>query len=187
MSDPYQVFTQTSIGKTLVESLGLPVPTELDRWSEGVPLVDGTVVLGGDGVLGEALTASLDGLGIVSTREPADGEKYKGLVFDATGITTTDDLARLQRFFTPLMRSLADMRPGRRARQATLSSSRAKSGSPSVPSRASPAHSARRSAGAAPPSSCTSPPGPKAPSTRPWRSCSRRSRPTSPVRSSGSG
>ena len=106
MSDPYQVFTQTSIGKTLVESLGLPVPTELDRWSEGVPLVDGTVVVGGDGVLGKALTASLDRLGIV-TGEPADGEKYKGLVFDATGITTTDELAQLQRFFTPLMRSLA--------------------------------------------------------------------------------
>ena len=106
MSDPYQVFTQTSVGKALVNSLGLPVPTELDRWSEGVPLVDGSVVLGGDGVLGAALTASLDGLGIAFTREPADGEKYKGLVFDATGITTTDDLARLQRFFTPLMRSL---------------------------------------------------------------------------------
>ena len=36
-----------------------------------------------------------------------DGQKYKGLVFDATGLTSADQLVALQQFFTPLMRSLA--------------------------------------------------------------------------------
>ena len=133
-------------------------------------------MLGGDGVLGKALTASLDRLGIV-TREPADGEKYKGLVFDATGITTTDDLARLQRFFTPLMRSLATCaravvlgRPPELVKGEERIAQRALEGF----TRSLGKEIGR--GGTAQP--CTSPPEPKAPSTRPWRSCSRRSRPT---------
>jgi 3-oxoacyl-[acyl-carrier protein] reductase len=106
MSDHYQFFTQTSVGKLLVKNLGLPNPVELDRWTEGAPLVDGAVVVGGAGRLGKALTASLDGLGISSTREAVERERYKGLVFDATGVVTTGDLVQVQEFFTPLMRSL---------------------------------------------------------------------------------
>jgi 3-oxoacyl-[acyl-carrier protein] reductase len=106
MSDRYQFFTQTSFGKLLVSNLGLPNPTELDRWADGAPLVDGVVLLGGAGRLEPALTTSLDGLGIASTREVAEGGRFKGLVFDATGITTTEGLVQLQEFFTPLMRRL---------------------------------------------------------------------------------
>ena len=47
MSDRYQGFASTPIGQVFVKNLGLPNPTALERWSEGAPLVDGVVVLGG--------------------------------------------------------------------------------------------------------------------------------------------
>ena len=106
MSDRYQSFTSTPIGKLLVKNLGLPNPVALDRWTEGAPLVDGTVVVGGNGRLDAALTTALDNLGVAFVRETTEGEKYKALVFDATGITDTAGLVALQEFFTPLMRSL---------------------------------------------------------------------------------
>lgn len=106
MSDKYQSFTTTPIGKILVKNLGLPSPVKLDRWKEGAPIVDGIVVVGGNGRLGGAITASLDSLGVAHVSTKTDGEKYKGLVFDATGIKDAGELVALQEFFTPLMRSL---------------------------------------------------------------------------------
>lgn len=107
MSDRYQGFVSTPVGKLLVKNLGLPNPTKLERWSEGSPLVDGTVVLGGAGRFSSVLPTVLDGLGVASTTTTTDGQKYKGLVFDATGIKDSAGLVALQQFFTPLMRSLA--------------------------------------------------------------------------------
>lgn len=104
MSDRYQSFTSSPIGQIFVKNLGLPSPTKLERYAEGAPLVDGTVVVGGTGRID--VTGVLDGLGVSSTRTAAEGEKYKGLVFDATGITSPDELIALQQFFTPLLRSL---------------------------------------------------------------------------------
>jgi 3-oxoacyl-[acyl-carrier protein] reductase len=106
MTDRYQSFTGSPLGKLFVKNLGLPNPTALERWSEGAPVVDGTVVTGGNGRLGKVLTLALDNLGVTSVGSAVDGEKYKGLVFDATGITHSTDLIALEQFFTPLMRSL---------------------------------------------------------------------------------
>ncbi|TNM43299.1 3-oxoacyl-ACP reductase [Nocardioides albidus] len=106
MTDKYQGFVSSPIGKLLVKNLGLPNPTKLDRYTAGDPLVQGTVLVGGRGRLAESLPGLLDVLGIASVGEQAEGEKYKGLVFDATGITTVEQLVELQGFFTPLMRSL---------------------------------------------------------------------------------
>ncbi|MDP2773023.1 MAG: 3-oxoacyl-ACP reductase [Nocardioides sp.] len=106
MSDRYQGFTQTPIGKLLVKNLGLPAPMKLERYVDGAPLVDGTVLVGGRGRLAESLPGLLDTLGIASTETAGDGERFKGLVFDATGITTSAELVALRDFFTPVMRSL---------------------------------------------------------------------------------
>jgi 3-oxoacyl-[acyl-carrier protein] reductase len=113
MSDRYQSLIRTPVGQLLAKNLGLPNPVVLERYQAGDPLVDGTVVVGGEGRLGAAVTGALDDLGIahVATagadqRDGAD-QRYKGLVFDATGITSSEDLVALPRFFTPLMRSLA--------------------------------------------------------------------------------
>ena len=114
MSDRYQGFVASPIGKLLVKNLGLPSPAHLERYAAGAPLVRGTVVLGGAGRLAAQLPTLLDGLGIASTTAPAsgppsgeaEGERYKALVFDATGITDTAGLLALQQFFTPLLRRL---------------------------------------------------------------------------------
>jgi 3-oxoacyl-[acyl-carrier protein] reductase len=106
MSDKYQGFVSTPIGKILVKNLGLPNPVKLDRYRAGDPLVKGTVLVGGRGRVVESLPGLLDTLGIATETAQRDGERYKGLVFDATGLTSVDQLVELQQFFTPLMRSL---------------------------------------------------------------------------------
>ena len=106
MSDRYQSFSSSPLGKILVKNLGLPNPTKLDRYKAGDPLVKGTVLVGGSGRLSEALPGLLDGLGIATTDAQAEDERYKGLVFDATGLTSIDQLVEMQQFFTPVLRSL---------------------------------------------------------------------------------
>jgi len=104
MSDRYQGFVQSPLGKLLVKQLGLPNPVPLERHEDGAPLVQGTVLVGGKGRVD--VTAALDGLGIASTDTAPEGARFKGLVFDATGLTSASDLTELQEFFTPVMRSL---------------------------------------------------------------------------------
>ena len=106
MSDRYQFLAHTPVGQLVVKNLGLPNPVPLQRWSEGQPLVDGTVVVGGTGRLEKSVVTALDSLGIANVSTAAAEEKYQGLVFDATGIESSADLVELQKFFTPLMRSL---------------------------------------------------------------------------------
>ncbi len=106
MSDRYQGFVSSPLGKLLVKNLGLPNPIELDRYTEGEPLVDGTVAVGGTGRLAESLPGLLDLLGIASTQAADPAERYQGLVFDATGLTSPAELVALRDFFTPLLRSL---------------------------------------------------------------------------------
>ena len=106
MTDRYQSFVASPVGKILVKNLGLPSPVALDRYVEGAPLVDGTVLVGGRGRLVEQLPETLDSLGITSASLAEDGASYKGLVFDATGLTTPEDLRALRDFFTPVLRSL---------------------------------------------------------------------------------
>ena len=106
MSSRYQSLIRTPVGQLLAKNLGLPNPVRLDRYEAGAPLVDGTVVLGGEGRLGDALVTALDDLGIANVRAPQAGEQYKGLVFDATGLHSPADLVELQHFFTPLLRKL---------------------------------------------------------------------------------
>jgi 3-oxoacyl-[acyl-carrier protein] reductase len=106
MNDRYQDFVSSPVGKLMVKNLGLPNPVALDRYVAGAPLVDGTVVVGGTGRLVESLPGILDTMGIASV-STTDGEtRYKGLVFDATGLTDPSRLVALRDFFAPLMRSL---------------------------------------------------------------------------------
>lgn len=106
MSDRYQDFVSSPIGKFLAKNLGLPAPVRLRRYDAGAPLVDGTVVVGGHGRLSESLPGLLDRLGIASTVSADPDTRYRGLVFDATGLTTSAELVDLRDFFTPLLRSL---------------------------------------------------------------------------------
>jgi 3-oxoacyl-[acyl-carrier protein] reductase len=111
MSSRYQSLIRTPVGQLLAKNLGLPNPVALERYQPGSPLVDGTVVRGGDGRLGDVLVTALDDLGIANVEQAEAEQKYRGLLFDATGITSPAELVELQHFFTPLLRSLA---PGAR-------------------------------------------------------------------------
>ncbi|MFT4288061.1 3-oxoacyl-ACP reductase [Nocardioides sp.] len=106
MSDRYQSFTQSAVGRMLVKNLGLPSPASLERYAEGDPLVRGTVLVGGRGRLAESLPGILASLDIESADATAEGASYKGLVFDATGLTDSGELVALQEFFTPVLRAL---------------------------------------------------------------------------------
>ena len=44
MTDRYQSLAHNPIGKFVVKNLGLPNPPVLERWTEGTPLVRGTVL-----------------------------------------------------------------------------------------------------------------------------------------------
>ncbi len=106
MTDRYQDFVSSSLGQALVRNLGLPNPVRLDRYVAGSPLVDGTVLVGGTGRLAEHLTGILGTLDIDTVETPEAGTRYRGLVFDATGITDPAATVALRDFFAPLMRSL---------------------------------------------------------------------------------
>jgi 3-oxoacyl-[acyl-carrier protein] reductase len=109
MSDRYQFLAHTPVGRFLVKNLGLPDPVRLERYREGQPLVEGVVLLGSapDGRLRDSISTSLAQLGIAEVETPTSDQRYKGLVFDATGIKSTADLAHLQEFLTPVLRSLS--------------------------------------------------------------------------------
>lgn len=107
MNDFYQGFTSSAIGKQVASLLGLPQPARLERYVEGAPLVDGTVAVGGRGRLADSLVGVLGTLGVAATASTDAESTYKGLVFDATGLTSSEQLVELRDFFTPLLRSLA--------------------------------------------------------------------------------
>jgi 3-oxoacyl-[acyl-carrier protein] reductase len=99
MSDRYASFAHTGAGRVLVNRLGLPDPPRLRRHTPGEPLAAGPVLLGGAGRLG-APVAKILGAAV-------DGEPpYAGLIFDATGLTSSGDLRALYDFFHPVARSL---------------------------------------------------------------------------------
>ncbi|HET8664234.1 MAG TPA: 3-oxoacyl-ACP reductase [Nocardioides sp.] len=106
MSDRYQDFASSSLGKVLVKNLGLPNPVKLDRYVAGSPLVDGVVAIGGSGRLAGDLPKLLDTLGIETVTTPDPATRYRGLVLDATDLADPGALVALRDFFGPLMRSL---------------------------------------------------------------------------------
>lgn len=106
MSDRYQSFSGSAIGRIVVKNLGLPDPVALDRWSPGSPVVAGTVAIGGTGRAIDHIAATLTHLGVTHTSDPDPAQRLKGLVFDATGVRTSSELGALRDFFAPMMRSL---------------------------------------------------------------------------------
>ena len=89
-----------------MKNLGLPNPVRLDRYVAGSPLVDGHRRRRRHRPARRAPARLLDTLGIESTTTADPETRYRGLVFDATGLTDPTQLVALRDFFAPLMRSL---------------------------------------------------------------------------------
>ncbi len=127
MSDLYAQLVNSPVGSMLAARVGLPRPVRLDRYRPGTPLVDGGVLLGAapGGRLAVAIAKVLGAAEVrtSTTRERplreaaavADldatlynpesngSERFKGLVFDASGIADSTDLVALQGFFHPVL------------------------------------------------------------------------------------
>src|SRR5690606_15055158 len=112
MKDGYLDFANSSVGAKLVDALGLPKPLPLERYQAGQPVVQGTVLIGGnaDSQILESLASVMASIGAqtvahervpqwIATANKAGlttgrwgtagqaGEKVKALVFDATGLS----------------------------------------------------------------------------------------------------
>jgi 3-oxoacyl-[acyl-carrier protein] reductase len=103
VSDRYQQLVNTPIGRIVSKQVGLPVPSSLERFEPGQPVIDGPVGLGtAEGSrLGPAIRAVLDRVGAEVIEEADD---YKALVFDATGISDVEQLVAAFDFFSPNIR-----------------------------------------------------------------------------------
>jgi 3-oxoacyl-[acyl-carrier protein] reductase len=129
MSDRYAQLANAPVVGSFVKTAGLPVPVELERHSPGDPVIRGRVLLGAaaggrmagpvarvlasagadaatelrDDLRGAAAGAGLDAA-VWNPETATDDESFKALVFDATGIASTDDLGELRAFFGPAIR-----------------------------------------------------------------------------------
>jgi 3-oxoacyl-[acyl-carrier protein] reductase len=129
MADTYGQLVRNPLGRLVAGQVGLPVPAELERHRAGAPVISGEVLLGAAaggglaraaaGVLAavgagvrtphdEALRAAAAdaGLeaGIWNAEAAAAQDRFKALVFDASGIDSTERLREAWAFFHPTIR-----------------------------------------------------------------------------------
>ena len=127
--DRYQQLVNTPIGKIISKQVGLPRPTPLQRHRSGEPVVSGPVLLGassGSSLVGAAAKvlsavaaevhtplqeaarqaaadADIDAA-IFNPEVASDEDRFKALVFDASGIADPASLREAWAFFHPTIR-----------------------------------------------------------------------------------
>ncbi len=129
MSDRYEQLINTPIGKIISKQVGLPAPVRLERFEPAQPVVNGPVLLGAasGGRLSPAIARVLRSIGAEvltpmtdEVRSAAAGaevdakvfnpevapsdQTFKALLFDASGISSTDELRSAFEFFGPTIR-----------------------------------------------------------------------------------
>ncbi|KQG97232.1 3-ketoacyl-ACP reductase [Acinetobacter baumannii] len=130
MTDQYQAFTQSPIGKFVVKNLGLPSPVVLERFESAQPVVKGAVLVGAapssvlSGAIAQVLSnihadsyvgnnvalqqeAAKVGLNLRPFNAGDKESKFKAAVFDASGIQNSEQLNELYKFFNPIARQVA--------------------------------------------------------------------------------
>jgi 3-oxoacyl-[acyl-carrier protein] reductase len=110
MTDRYQQFATSGLGRLVIGGLGLPDPVHLRRYQSGQPLLTGPALVGAapGGRLVDPVAKILAGADAEVHRSAEDGARYAALVFDATGITAPDQLRELHEFFHPVLRGLGN-------------------------------------------------------------------------------
>jgi 3-oxoacyl-[acyl-carrier protein] reductase len=129
MADLYQQLVNTPIGKIVAKQVGLPNPPRLERYQPGQPVISGPVLLGAApgprlapavaGVLAaigadaftpmddELRTAAADAAldaGIFNPETATSDQRFKALVFDATGIESSEQLVQAWAFLHSAIR-----------------------------------------------------------------------------------
>jgi 3-oxoacyl-[acyl-carrier protein] reductase len=129
VSDRYQQLVNTPIGRIVTKQVGLPNPPKLERYEPGQPPISGPVLLGAArggrlaaaaaSVLGsigaEVFTAMQDDLREAAAAAGVDAaifnsdvapaeQTFKALVFDASGIDSSERLEEAYEFLHPTIR-----------------------------------------------------------------------------------
>jgi 3-oxoacyl-[acyl-carrier protein] reductase len=111
VSDRYQRLSSTPPGRFLVGRLGLPESTPLRRYAPGQPLLEGAALVGGaaEHRLLSTVERVLKEAGVETLTSADDGATtpVSAIVFDASGITASEDLRALRDFFSPAITRLA--------------------------------------------------------------------------------
>ncbi|MBI0393512.1 3-oxoacyl-ACP reductase [Acinetobacter bereziniae] len=130
MSDQYQAFAKSPIGKFVIKNLGLPSPIQLERFESATPVVKGAVLFGAapkghfTSEIAQVLSnihantyagnnaelqqaAAKSGLNVGAFNEGDKESKFKAVVFDASGIQNSEQLQELHKFFNPIARQIA--------------------------------------------------------------------------------
>ena len=130
MTDQYQIFSKSPIGKFVIKNLGLPAPLSLERFQRATPVIQGAVLLGAadnallSGAIAQVLsnihansyagnnpalqqTAAQVGLSLGVFHSGDKESKFKAAVFDASGIAHSQDLKQLYAFFQPIVRQIS--------------------------------------------------------------------------------
>ena len=109
MADRYQQLVNTQLGRIVSKQVGLPTPVKLERYEPGQPVISGPVLVAGasGGRLEGAACKVFEHVGAeVFKGIPGADETFKALVFDATGIDSSDQLRQAYEFFHPVIRRL---------------------------------------------------------------------------------
>ncbi len=129
MADVYSQLINTPIGKVISKQIGLPQPAPLDRWQPGQPVISGPVLFGAapggrlaapvakvlagidaevHSPLQEDIRSALAGAGsdakVFNPEAVQPDQRFKALVFDATGIASSEELRAAYEFFHPTIR-----------------------------------------------------------------------------------
>jgi len=130
MTDQYQAFTQSPIGKFVVKNLGLPSPVALERFESAQPVVSGAVLVGAapssvlsgaiaqvlsnihaDSYVGNNVALQQDAAKVGLNLRPFNAgdkeSKFKAVIFDASGIQNSEQLNELYKFFNLIARQVA--------------------------------------------------------------------------------
>jgi 3-oxoacyl-[acyl-carrier protein] reductase len=129
MADRYSQLINTPVGKVISKQIGLPQPTQLERWKPGEPVINGPVLFGAapggrlvspiaqvlaaikaeihtpmqDDIRSAVAAADTEARVFNAEATPAE-QTFKGLVFDATGIGSSEELKAAYEFFHPTIR-----------------------------------------------------------------------------------
>jgi 3-oxoacyl-[acyl-carrier protein] reductase len=111
MADRYQQLINTPIGKIVSKQVGLPAPVKLERYEPGQAVVSGPVLVGAapGGRLADSIQRFLGEAGAeLVSGPPASEETFKAIVFDASGVRSSEDLREVWSFFHPVIRRVRE-------------------------------------------------------------------------------